>query len=313
MNYWWVNHKQTHSDEISGGYVWSPKANKGGRKNETYDNLPRTAVGDLVFSYAFAAVKAIGRVSFPCRTEDRPDFGKTGDQWDRDGWMVPIAWTTLSQPLSPKAHILRISPLLPERNSPLRDTGGGLQNCYLAAISDQLGALLCDLITADNPRQADLLELLKRLPTEEEIEANIKAAPEIPETEKQALVKSRRGQGLFRDRVKGMEPACRLTGLNHSDFLVASHIKPWRSSTNEERLDGANGLMLSPHADKLFDGGWISFSDDGGLLVAPGAPAAALLAWRISEPAIRRAFSPRQCVYMGHHRAAVFKHGRPLA
>jgi putative restriction endonuclease len=313
MKYWWVNHKQTHDEEIGGGYVWSPKTNKGGRKNETYDNLPRTAPGDLVFSYAFASVKAIGRVTSPCRTADRPDFGKTGEQWDRDGWMVPIEWTLLSHPLSPKAHIQAIAPLLPERNSPLRETGDGVQNCYLAAISEQLGTRLCDLITAENPRQADLLELLKRQPSEDELEAAIKAAPEIPETEKQALVKSRRGQGLFRERVKAIEPQCRLTGLGHSEFLIASHIKPWRSSTNEERLDGANGLLLSPHADKLFDGGWISFQDNGDLLVAPGAPAEALTAWRIDAPAIRRAFSTQQCAYLAHHRAFVFRHTKALA
>ena len=30
-----------------------------------------------------------------------------------------------------------------------------------------------------------------------------------------------------------------------------------------------NGLLLAPQLDALFDGGWISFDDDGGLLVSP--------------------------------------------
>ena len=72
-------------------------------------------------------------------------------------------------------------------------------------------------------------------------------------TERDALTKARLGQGLFRHRVAEREPACRVTGLKRQEFLVASHIKPWRDCDNSERLDGANGLLLSPHVDKLFD------------------------------------------------------------
>ena len=49
-----------------------------------------------------------------------------------------------------------------------------------------------------------------------------------------------------------------MTVLERQQFLVASHIKPWRNCDNSERLSGANGLLLSPHVDKLFDRHWIS-------------------------------------------------------
>ncbi|MFM7268866.1 MAG: HNH endonuclease, partial [Cyanobium sp.] len=65
-------------------------------------------------------------------------------------------------------------------------------------------------------------------------------------TERDALTKARLGHGLFRHRVAEREPACRVTGLARQQFLVASHIKPWRDCDNRERLDGANGLLLSP-------------------------------------------------------------------
>jgi hypothetical protein len=62
-------------------------------------------------------------------------------------------------------------------------------------------------------------------------------------------------------------------------LLIASHIKPWRScETATERLDGANGLMLTPDVDRLFDRGMISFSDDGAVLVSPALPAEDLAA-----------------------------------
>jgi len=47
----------------------------------------------------------------------------------------------------------------------------------------------------------------------------------------------------------------------------SSHIKPWRSSSNVERLDGSNGLMLAPHVDLLFDQGYISFENNGDVIV----------------------------------------------
>ena len=51
-------------------------------------------------------------------------------------------------------------------------------------------------------------------------------------------------------------------------MLVASHIKPWRSSTNMERLDPNNGLLLLANLDKAFDRGFISFEDNGQIIIS---------------------------------------------
>jgi hypothetical protein len=42
-----------------------------------------------------------------------------------------------------------------------------------------------------------------------------------------------------------IEWQCRITGVDNPVHLVASHCKPWRDSTNEERLNGENGLLLT--------------------------------------------------------------------
>lgn len=148
--------------------------------------------------------------------------------------------------------------------------------------------------------------------TDDQLEAEIRADPRLPETEKLALVKSRRGQGLFRDRVKAIEPICRVTGVNKDAFLIASHIKPWRSCTNQERLDGMNGLMLSPHVDRLFDGGWISFENDGSLLTSSEEARAIMFSWHITQLVIVRPFEEQQVPYLAYHRAFVLQHGHPL-
>jgi len=43
---------------------------------------------------------------------------------------------------------------------------------------------------------------------------------------------------------------------------VASHMKPWLVSNKTERIDPKNGFILSPLYDKLFDQGWMTFTDD---------------------------------------------------
>ena len=64
------------------------------------------------------------------------------------------------------------------------------------------------------------------------------------------------------------ESKCALTGCSIASVLIASHAKAWADSSNHERLDEYNGLLLSATFDKLFDAGLISFSDEGDLLLS---------------------------------------------
>lgn len=90
-------------------------------------------------------------------------------------------------------------------------------------------------------------------------------------TEAERLVVQRVGQNLFRAALLDYwQGRCCVTGLDVPELLRASHIRPWAQCDNDdERLDVFNGLLLAPHVDALFDGGWISFAADGGLLVSP--------------------------------------------
>lgn len=90
----------------------------------------------------------------------------------------------------------------------------------------------------------------------------------IEKTEREAIVKSRIGQGRFREKILGKYGACVITGIDIPRVLVASHIKPWAVSTNEERICEDNGLLLSATYDRLFDSGLISFSREGKMLVS---------------------------------------------
>ncbi|WP_053069613.1 HNH endonuclease [Clostridium novyi] len=99
--------------------------------------------------------------------------------------------------------------------------------------------------------------------------ASIQSNNHIPFTEKETLIKSRIGQGLFRERCLSILNHCPFTNITNPSVLRASHIIPWsRCSSNEDRLNGFNGLTLSPFFDVLFDKGLISFQNNGQVLMS---------------------------------------------
>ncbi len=130
--------------------------------------------------------------------------------------------------------------------------------------------------------------------------------PTTTATEKTALIKSRIGQGTFRDKVLLHWNGCAVTGFSDTSLLVASHIKPWRKSTNSERLDQWNGLLLSPNLDKAFDKGFITFEQDGSIRLSPLLTEADKLG---ITPSMKIGLKPEHQNYMEHHRAEEFKSG----
>lgn len=87
-------------------------------------------------------------------------------------------------------------------------------------------------------------------------------------SEAQRLVKIRVKQNKFRKALFDLNPYCAVTGLQQSQFLIASHIKPWSLSNDHERVDPYNGFLLSPNFDCLFDAGYIGFQANGTILVS---------------------------------------------
>jgi putative restriction endonuclease len=307
MAFWWVNHKQTYRQETDGGYVWSPKANANGARNVSYDNLTRCKQGDVVFSYAYGRISQIGLVETAAVTAAKPpEFGAVGEYWGPEGWLVRVNWQPLRKPLVPQTFFELLQPLLPERHSPIStNTGRGNQGVYLASLSEALGQLVLTLIEehADAAVRVHLVVLAEEGDAAAALLDDMEQLRDVPSsTERDALTKARLGQGLFRHRVSDLEPACRVTGLRRREFLVASHIKPWRDCDNHERLSGANGLLLSPHVDKLFDRHWISFDSGGELICDHDAAREALRCWGIEGANLIRPFSREQEVFLSAHR-----------
>jgi predicted restriction endonuclease len=156
-------------------------------------------------------------------------------------------------------------------------------------------------------RSAPALENSER--ADEVAEQALLARADLDAGTRKRLLSARRGLGVYREEVERHEQSCRLTGLLDRRHLRARHIKPWRDCNDREKLDGANGLLLSPHIDQLFERGLISFSDGGDLLVARQLNPAVLQAWGITLPRQVGVFQTGQCSYLEWHRLQVFEQG----
>ncbi|MBU6421600.1 MAG: HNH endonuclease [Gammaproteobacteria bacterium] len=319
MHFWWVNQNQTFEQEFRGGYLWSPKRKSDGSINPFYESMREVAPGDLIFSFEDTRVRAIGiATSYARESPKPPEFGTAGPNWSLIGWRVDVDYRILQNQIKPIDHIARLRPYLPTRYSPLQDSGRGNQGVYLTWVESPLAEELISLIGLEGRQfweQAKDTDK-QHLPEspgdvdnwEDHVKKQIESDNRIPETEKSALILSRRGQGLFKQRVSVIEHACRVTKVDRPEHLIASHCKPWRDSSNEERLDGENGLLLTPSIDHLFDRGFISFDNDGTLLISPVAhkPSLQRMGIPVTQHMNVGKFSSGQKTYLDFHRESVF-------
>nr|WP_082879368.1 HNH endonuclease [Luteibacter rhizovicinus] len=252
--------------------------------------------GDVVISFANGRIGHIGVVDAEATFAPKPDYAVDAP-WSDNGWMLPVTFVVLTPPIDPRKHLNVIERYRPKSHSPIQANGHGTMN-YLSAISDDLGYALLEIASVDLDELATSATKSEVLDDLKTIERDSSTSPTL----KLQLSNARVGQGAFRKRVLAMEPACRVTGVATPALLRASHIKPWRESTNAERLDGSNGLMLAPHIDLLFDRHLISFTDDGHLVVSNKLDAGVLSGWHITESPTPRPFSARQRVYLSTHR-----------
>ena len=142
---------------------------------------------------------------------------------------------------------------------------------------------------------------------EHRLEERVAADTSIIDTDREAIIRARRGQGLFKQRVMDIERRCRITAVENPVHLVASYCKPWRDSSNDERLDGENGLLLTPSIDHLFDRGFIGFEDSGDLIVSPVAHRPSLQRMGVETQRVVNVggFTEGQRRFLDFHRTAV--------
>lgn len=158
-------------------------------------------------------------------------------------------------------------------------------------------------------------QLSKTLPDEllHRFETQTAALPR--KTEAERLVVRRVGQNLFRDgQLDYWEGRCAVTELSQAGLLRASHIKPWaQCTTDAERLDVFNGLLLAPHLDAAFDSGLITFAEDRSMMLSPVLSARDVRTLGFDPAWCLRGLAEAHKRYLTWHRQKVFQAQPPAS
>ncbi|WP_312207062.1 HNH endonuclease [Pseudomonas kuykendallii] len=129
----------------------------------------------------------------------------------------------------------------------------------------------------------------------------------LTDTEREALIKARIGQGGYREALLAYWGGCAVTDCSVPAMLRASHIKPWHASSASERLDPFNGLLLTPNLDLAFDQGLISFDDHGQILLGEDLDPDSARALNLPPELRLRQIEPRHRAYLVWHREHLFR------
>lgn len=138
----------------------------------------------------------------------------------------------------------------------------------------------------------------------------IEPQPQPKETSRQTEIRrARQGQGLYREKLLADCPFCPITMINDERLLIASHIKPWAVATDKEKLDHKNGFMLSPLYDKLFDRGFMTFTEDRKIVLSNWiSPANKKRLGVVDGQFVQMLpLDEERQAYMSFHRSSVFK------
>lgn len=254
MAFWIVYQGNSWDRARRGGYLWAPKKGKKGQSQAYWANMERVAPGDLIFSGVDNALRAVAEATLPAYTAERPD--PLDDQyWYGDGWRLDVVYTDLPQPMFYRDWVPDVLNEMPARHSPFH-SGGKPNQGYLYELPNSVGEYVITVALRQGVDLAVQASQVARIPDE-------------AETTRQQLTAARIGQGKFRkDVLARWSGSCAILGVGRPELLRASHIKPWTSCNNFERLDPANGLLLSAMYDAAFDALLLSFADDGALILA---------------------------------------------
>ena len=128
-------------------------------------------------------------------------------------------------------------------------------------------------------------------------------------TEVERLVVQRVGQQMFRDAlIDYWGGRCAVTNLAIVPLLRASHIRPWaQCASDDERLDVFNGLLLTPHLDALFDGGWIGFNEAGQIILSRHLDEASRQLLNVRAELRMAWVAPEHQNYFAYHREYVLR------
>ncbi|MGG3801818.1 HNH endonuclease [Metabacillus fastidiosus] len=258
MNYYIVMQGHSYEEEKALGIIWSQQKDRGDNVPHSWKRMLEVSLGDRVFHYVHGDIVAISTAKSACQTAAKPD----GSNQAEEGYLIEMEYYELEKFLNIKSYFNGIEPLLPLKYSAFQKDGNGNQG-YLYPCNELLAIKLLELIADLNIYEEDQEQLEFAIGPVISKEHN-NLIPVIVEAEAEAKVKLRKDRQKYKETLAPLwNNQCALCGIDLPAMLCASYSKPWKDSTNEERLDPYNGLLLCHNHDALYAKGYIAFDGTG--------------------------------------------------
>jgi hypothetical protein len=257
-----------------------------------WDFIDVMKVGDIVFSYASNHILGMCLVK---GNAFYSEYNNGGESYIRE-----VNWKAFN-------------PSISIHNDPILWKGPFTRRATVVKLKDFEVKRLLEVLGNNS---INLVKMIKSLDHEklhhqntdcfDDVDEHFNEYSELDKTERNAIIKSRIGQGLFRERIITLWDSCSVTGITKIEILKASHIKPWSDSSNNDRLNPYNGLLLIPNLDTLFDQGFITFDDDGNIIISDRLSDEDRKKLNISSNLKLRKVPKKSIKYLKYHRANIF-------
>ena len=243
MKSFFVMQGETYQEEIELGIIWSPQQDSGGQIPHSWLRMKEVNEGDRIFHYVKGNIVAISVANTECQAATKPLKMQGYERSSDDGYLVELEYHELEEPLNVHSNFDEILPLLPIKYSPFQQDGNG-NSGYLYPCNEDLVIKLLELISDLNIYQVDEEQLELAIGTIRRTERNT-FIPMIAETEAEVKSKIRLGKQKFRRELLPLwNHKCVLCDIELSALLRASYCKPWKDSTDLERVYPNNGVLL---------------------------------------------------------------------
>ncbi|MCZ2259961.1 HNH endonuclease [Sporosarcina sp. G11-34] len=261
----------TYQEEKELGFIWASKLDSSGMVSHSWERMTEVNEGDRVFHYVKRNIVAVSVATTGCQLAYRPVNLQNYESWNNKGYLVELDYHELEIPINIPSNFDNILPHLPIKYSPFQTNADGNQG-YLYPCNEELSIELLELIGDLNIYQEDDVQLELAIGTVRPTERNT-FIPLIFETESEAKAMIRLGRKKFRENLIPLwEHQCALCGIELPALLLASYSKPWKDSTELERLDPYNGILLCSNHGMLYEKGFIAFDGQGRLHISTKVP-----------------------------------------
>jgi len=258
---------QTYQEEKELGMIWSREQASDGSLPHSWLRVMEVNEGDRIFHYVKGDIVAISVAKTGCEIAPRP----SSEPNDDSGYLVELDYHELEVPVNIRAKFDAILPLLPIKYSPFQADANGNQG-YLYPCNEELTIKLLELISDSNIYQIDEEQLELAIGTVLQTERNT-FIPMLAETETEVKTKIRLGRKKFRQGLLPLwDKKCALCEIELPELLRASYSKPWKDSTDVERVDSYNGVLLCCNHNALYETGFIAFDGQGRLHISSQIP-----------------------------------------